>query len=588
MQVDHLDAVTPGIAKIAAKWRLQSQTVLFLHLLAHLIQLFLIAHDESEMTNPIRLDLLHFENGEKLVLNQFQKSVAFATIHFLQIKDVFIKFYRRFDIVHFDCEVIASINLHAHECIVTELQYLANMKDLTQGSVTKHLLQMTAFLAISMLVQTLYLLADLYWVGHLGKEAIAAVGVAGNFTMIVLALMQMLGVGTTTLISQAAGRKDQPQAELAFNQSFVMSLIVAAALGIFSFLLRDFYCESLSADAATASLAKSYLLWFIPGLLLQFPLVALGSALRATGIIKPTVGFQVLSVVLNMILAPLLIFGIGPWPRLGVTGAALATFISILVADVLMILYFERSYHYLRFRFTQSRPQTRIWNSLLRIGLPAGAEFILISVYIIIVYSIIRDFGAAAQAGFGVGARVMQALFLPVVALSFAVAPVVGQNFGGRRGDRVRRSIYSAIGIGSVMMLLLTIIAQFSSAAMIRAFSKDPAVIAFGSDYLRIVSVNFVFAGIAFTTSSAFQGIGNTLPPLISSMTRLVLFALPATLLSFHPGFQIRHVWYLSVGSIIFQACCNLLLLRRELQRKLVFPQNFPEGIAEPGGAVAS
>ncbi len=473
------------------------------------------------------------------------------------------------------------------------------MKDLTQGSVTKHLLQMTAFLAISMLVQTLYLLADLYWVGHLGKEAIAAVGVAGNFTMIVLALTQMLGVGTTTLISQAAGRKDQPQAELAFNQSFVMSLIVAAALGIFSFLLRDFYCESLSADAATASLAKSYLLWFIPGLLLQFPLVALGSALRATGIIKPTVGFQVLSVVLNMILAPLLIFGIGPWPRLGVTGAALATFISIFVADVLIILYFERSYHYLRFRFAQFRPQTRIWNNLLRIGLPAGAEFILISVYIIIVYSIIRGFGAAAQAiirgfgaaaqaGFGVGARVMQALFLPVVALSFAVAPVVGQNFGGRRGDRVRRSIYSAIGIGSVLMLFLTIIAQFCSASMIRAFSNDPAVIAFGSDYLRIVSVNFVFAGIAFTTSSAFQGIGNTLPPLISSMTRLILFALPATLLSFHPGFQIRHVWYLSVGSIIFQACCNLLLLRRELQRKLVFPQNFPEGIAEPGGAVAS
>ena len=88
--------------------------------------------------------------------------------------------------------------------------------------------------------------------------------------------------------------------------------------------------------------------------------------------------------------------------------------------------------------------------------------------------------------------------------------------------------------------------------------------------------------------SSAFQGIGNTLPPLISSMTRLVLFALPASLLSLHPGFQIRHVWYLSVGSIIFQACLNLLLLRRELQRKLVFPQNFPEGIAEPGGAVAS
>src|SRR5207244_20128 len=171
------------------------------------------------------------------------------------------------------------------------------------------------------------------------------VGVAGNFTMVVLALTQMLGVGTTTLISQATGRKEQPQAELVFNQSFVMSLIVAVLLGIFSFLLRNAYCESLSADAVTASLAKNYLNWFIPGLLLQFPLVALGSALRATGIIKPTVGLQVFSVLVNMIIAPLLIFGVGPFPRLGVTGAALATFIAILVADVLLILYFERNYH---------------------------------------------------------------------------------------------------------------------------------------------------------------------------------------------------------------------------------------------------
>src|SRR5213080_4861530 len=240
------------------------------------------------------------------------------------------------------------------------------MKDLTQGSVTKHLLQMTAFLAISMLVQTLYLLADLYWVGRLGREAIAAVGVAGNFTMIVLALTQMLGVGTTTLISQAAGRKDQPQAELAFNQSFLMSLMVAAGLGVFSFLLRDFYCESLSADAATASLAKSYLLWFIPGLLLQFPLVALGSALRATGIIKPAVGLQVLSVILNMVLAPVLIFGVGPFPKLGVAGAALATFLSILVANILTVIYFERSYRYLRFRPSLWQPRLKIWWSMLR------------------------------------------------------------------------------------------------------------------------------------------------------------------------------------------------------------------------------
>src|SRR3954467_660947 len=100
------------------------------------------------------------------------------------------------------------------------------MKDLTEGSVVRHLLNMAAFMAMSMLVSMLYLLADLYWVGRLGKEAIAAVGVAGNLMMIVMALTQTVGVGTTTLIAQAVGRKDHPHAERALNQSMVMSLLV--------------------------------------------------------------------------------------------------------------------------------------------------------------------------------------------------------------------------------------------------------------------------------------------------------------------------------------------------------------------------
>ena len=458
------------------------------------------------------------------------------------------------------------------------------MKDLTEGCVVGHLVHMASFLAVSMIVQTLYLLADLFWVGHLGKEAIAAVGVAGNLTMIVLALTQMLGVGTTALIAHATGEKDQAGAELIFNQSFVMSILIALGLGVLGFLLRDPYSNSLSANPATAALAKSYLTWFIPGMLLQFPLVALGSALRASGIVKPAVGLQVLSVILNMILAPLLIFGPVGLPRLGVTGAALATFISILVANVLMVIYFEKQFHYLRFRIGHWRPRFKVWWSMLRIGLPAGAEFALLFLYIVIVYGIIRNFGPAAQAGFGVGARIMQALFLPAMALSFAVSPVVGQNFGGRKADRVWQSVTAAIGLGSAIMLLLTLVAHYFPAILIRGFSSDPHVIEFGSQYLRIVSLNFVAAGIVFSTSSVFQGLGNTLPPLLSSMSRLFLFALPAFWLSHKAGFVLTTVWYLSVASQLFQACLNLFLLWRELRQKLVFPEG-PELLS---GAVAS
>src|SRR4029453_1249314 len=127
------------------------------------------------------------------------------------------------------------------------------MKDLTQGSVTKHLLQMTAFLAISMVVQTLYLLADLYWVGHLGKEAVAAVGVAGNFTFVVLALTQMLGVGTTTLVSHAVGRKDPDGARRVFNQAQSLSLLAGAGFLAIGLALPPAYARAFAADEATAA-----------------------------------------------------------------------------------------------------------------------------------------------------------------------------------------------------------------------------------------------------------------------------------------------------------------------------------------------
>jgi Na+-driven multidrug efflux pump len=125
--------------------------------------------------------------------------------------------------------------------------------------------------------------------------------------------------------------------------------------------------------------------------------------------------------------------------------------------------------------------------------------------------------------------------------------------------------------------VVLTLIAYLAPAPLIRIFSRDPRVIAFGSEYLRIVSLNFISAGIIFTTSSVFQGIGNTLPPLFSSLTRLVLFAVLVLLISRMPGFEIREAWYLSVATIILQMCANLVLLRHELRKRLRFgePENF-------------
>ena len=445
------------------------------------------------------------------------------------------------------------------------------MRDMTQGSVSSHILGMASFIALSALFQTLYLLIDLYFVGRLGKEAIAGVGLSGNQTFVVLALTQALGVGTTALIAQALGRKDRDRAERVFNQALGLSLVVGTVFLVVAFSTRAPYCRRLAADAATAAQGLEYLRWYIPALFLQFPLVAIGAALRGVGDIKTPTLIQIATILANVVLAPVLIFGWGTGRPLGVSGAALASFLAILGGVLAIAAYIRHEKRHLRIRLDQASPEPRMWSAILKIGLPAGGEFALLSIYLVLVYSLIRPFGAAAQAGFGIGGRLMQSLFLPTIAIAFATAPVVGQNFGARQGPRVRGAFYAAATMTGAVMLGVTLLCHVAPEAMIRSFNPDPAVVAFGAEYLRIISWNFVASGITFVSSSVFQGMGNTLPPLASSVLRLLGFAVPAFVISSRPGFEIRYVWYLSVATVAVQMSLNLWLLREEFRKKLDF-----------------
>lgn len=443
------------------------------------------------------------------------------------------------------------------------------MEDLTTGSVSRHLLKTTSFMLVAMVFQTLYYLVDLYWVGSLGKEAVAAVGVSGNLMFIVLAITQMLGVGATTLVSHAAGRTDRDQARLVFTQAQVLSVVVGLLFTVVAMALRTPYANGLTADGVTARMTREYLDWFVPAMGLQFPMAVMGAALRGSGNFKPSMVVQTATVIINMVLAPLLIFGwITPQP-MGVAGAAVATFVAVVVGTIWMATYFLPQEAFLRFVPARWTPQPDLWRRIISIGLPAGGEFALMAVYLSIVYVIARPFGASAQAGFGIGMRIIQAGFMPIVALGFAVAPVAGQNFGARKPDRVRDTFKSALLMAVGAMLVLGAICHLIPAPLIRIFSTDPAVIAVGEEYLRIASWNFVASGVVFVGSSMFQAMGNTLPPLAASIIRILLFAIPGFLLARLPGFQLRWLWYVSVIAITVQMVLNLWLLRREFRVRL-------------------
>jgi len=446
------------------------------------------------------------------------------------------------------------------------------MRDLTTGSVTRHLLQTASFMLVTMLFQTLYFLVDLYWVGRLGKEAVAGVGVAGNLMFFSLAATQMLGVGTTTLVAHAVGRQDRERAQLVFNQSLVLSSVVGVVFFAIIFAARGLYTEGLSADANTSRIALDYLRWFLPALALQFGVVTMGAGLRGTGNFQPGMVVQSVTVVLNMVLAPVLMFGWGTGHPMGVTGAAVATLVAVVISTVWMALYFLPSGSYLKFARRYARPRPALWGEVLKVGLPAGAEFALMSVYLFAIYVLSRPFGAGAQAGFGIGMRVIQAGFMPVVALGFSVAPVAGQNFGARRAERVRETMRVALGLVVGVMAVFAVACHIAPAAMIGVFSRDPQVVAVGTEYLRIISWNFIASGVVFVSSSMFQAIGNTLPSLLSSVVRVLVSVIPGILLARLPGFQLNWLWYLAVAAVTLQMTVSLLLLRNEMAARLAFP----------------
>lgn len=443
------------------------------------------------------------------------------------------------------------------------------MQDLTRGSIPNHISKLAAPIAIGMGFQTLYHLVDLYFVSRLGESAIAGVAAAGNAQFIVLAFTQVLGVGSMTLISHAVGQKDREGANRIFHQSLLLaSLAAALTLGL-GYALMGRYMASLGADEDTMRSGIAYLSWFVPALALQFGQVAMDSALRGTGITKPTMVVQMLTVLLNVILSPILIAGWGTGRPLGVAGAGLATTLSIATGVVIMAFYFARLERYVRFDAVKLRPEPVVWGRILKIGVPPGGEFALLFVYFSVIYWVARGFGAEAQAGFGIGSKVMQAIFLPAMAVSFATAPVAGQNFGAGLHDRVRETFRSAASIGTVIMVALTLLCQWRPELLGRPFTDQPEVLAVSGEFLRIISWNFVASGLIFTCSGMFQALGNTLPGVSSSATRLLTFVVPAVWLSTWSGFELRHLWYLSVASVTLQALTSLLLVRMQLRRRL-------------------
>jgi putative MATE family efflux protein len=443
------------------------------------------------------------------------------------------------------------------------------MRDLTQGSIVSHILNMAPPIVAGMITIMICQLVDLYFVQELGDAAIAGVAAAGNLVFLLNGVLQVLGVGTVSLIAHAVGRKDQVDANLVFNQA----LGLAAACGLLTWIagsvFAGLYMRMVAADEATVTAGTTYLLWFMPALALQFSSRVMGAALSGTGIVRPGMIVQALAVTINIALAPVLIAGWGTGLALGVAGAGLASSIAVLMGVLMMWIYFRRLERYVGFDLAQIRPQFRQWKRILDVGLPAGGEFAIIFLWMGVIYYALRDFGAAAQAGFGIGTRVLGLIQMPALAIAIAAGPIAGQNFGAGNAARVRETFTRAAMIVTVVMIAFTILSQWQPGLLLGGFASDAETLAVAILFLQMVSLNLVAQGLTFVSNSMFQGLGNTKPVLLSSSARLIGYALPVLWLSARPGFRMEYVWYLSNFTTTLQAALSLWLLHLEFRKRL-------------------
>lgn len=442
------------------------------------------------------------------------------------------------------------------------------MEDLNKGSVLRKLLNISGAVLVNTTAGVLFTLINFFWLGRLGLKAQAAVALASGPVSVVLTLVPIITVGSRVLISQAVGAKDPVRANRIFNETFGASFIVMVIVGLGAWFARARFGELLTPDRETASMISDLLCWYIPAIVVQIPSATMAAALGGTGNVKAAMLAQLLSVGVNIVISPIVIFGWLGLPALGIFGSGVASFISALSSAAVLSIFIGGGANYLRMipNFWLSRPHM-LWQAF-RVGLPIGMQGGILAIYLIVVIQILRPFGPSEQAAFGIGQRLMQAGIMPIVALSSAVSLMAGQGFGAGLSARIRQSFTTALGIGFVVVPLIFLGAQIFAVPIVKAFTNDSAVNADTVRYLRIVSFNLFPLTVSLCCFGVLTGLGNTRASLITVTVSSVLMLVPTWGLSLHPGFRPSWVWILMVASSCVETVMALLFMRAEFRKQ--------------------
>jgi putative MATE family efflux protein len=393
---------------------------------------------------------------------------------------------------------------------------------LVEGGIVRGLLRLTGPMFISALLQNLQSVIDLFWVGRLGSEAVAALAVAGTILMLLFPVIMGVSMGTVAMVSRAIGAGNPDEAGEIAGQSMLLALVFGLIAGAVGYLCAGMLCQTLGAAPEVAPLATTYLRVSFLGAFTVFMLFVGNSALQGAGNSTIPMCAMGLATLLNLGLDPLLIFGLLGLPRMGVAGAAVATVLAQAVATgiVLTVLHFGwvagMHAHLGRWRLRSDLA----WR-LIRIGTPSSGQMLSRSLMSLVLMRIVAETGTVAVAAYGIGLRFHMIVLMPAFTLANAVATMVGQNLGAGKPQRAHRAAWIATGMDVVIMVIAAIVLSVAAKPLITAFDDNPEVVKVGANYLRTVSPFYVFAALAIVLGRALMGAGDTMGSMVCTVIGL-------------------------------------------------------------------
>jgi putative MATE family efflux protein len=437
-------------------------------------------------------------------------------------------------------------------------------QDYTTGNLNRAILLLAIPMVLEMVLESLFAVVDVLWVGRLGANAVATVGLTESLLSLVFSIGIGLSMSTTAMVARRIGEKDPEDAAVAGAQAIFLGLLVSLAIGVPSFVFAPQLLRLMGASPEIVATGTGYARIALGGCGAIVMLFLNNAIFRGAGDAAIAMRLLWVSNILNLILDPCLIFGLGPFPRLGVTGAALATFSGRSIGVLYQFYRLMKGSERLRIPPRLLRLNPRVMWRLIRVSLTGILQFTIANTSWIGLVRIVSIFGSAALAGYTIAIRIVIFVILPSWGLSNAAATLVGQNLGAGHPQRAEQAVWRT-GLYNMLVLgLIGVVFIFTATPLVRLFTHDPAVVPLAASALRILSYGNIAYAYGMVMLQSFNGAGDTVTPTIVNFFGFWVLEIPlAWWLALHQGLHSTGVYLSIVIAQAAVAMASILLFRR-------------------------